>query len=101
MTEDTQLVPTAPEVRQTVILEIIRLVQSGKKLKESLIEILLTDPDVLLDIRAIAPMDAAVDGDDLILHTRSTSIANVLRENGVFNEKKRHSLTGHYINQME
>ena len=39
MSEDTQIVPTSPEVRQTVILEIIRLVQSGKKLKESLEEL--------------------------------------------------------------
>jgi hypothetical protein len=82
-------------------VEAYPVVVHSKKLKESLIEILLTDPDVLMDVRAIAPMDAAVDGDDLVLHTRSTSIANVLRENGVFHEKKRHSLTGHYINQME
>lgn len=82
-------------------VEAYPVVVRSAKLKESLIEILLTDPDVLLDVRAIQPMDTAVDGDDLILHTRSLSIANVLRENGAFHEKKRHSLTGHYINQME
>ena len=82
-------------------VEAYPVVVRSVKLKESLIEILLTDPDVLLDVRAIQPMDAAVDGDDLILHTRSHSITNVLREYGVFHEKKRHSLTGRYINQME
>ena len=82
-------------------VEAYPVIVHSKKLKDSLIEILLTDPDVLLEVRAIQPMDAAVDGDDLVLHTRSAWIADLLRENGVFQEKKRHSLTGHYINQME
>ena len=82
-------------------VEAYPVIVRSKKLKDSLIEIVLTDPDVLMDISAIQPMEAAVDGADLVLHTRSTLIANLLRENGVFHEQKRHSLTGHYINSME
>ncbi len=73
----------------------------SKKLNGSLIEILLHDPDVLMEIRAIQPMDSAVDGDDLVLHTRSQHIKEVLRQNGAYDEKKRPSLTGRYINQIE
>jgi hypothetical protein len=82
-------------------VEAYPVIVRSKKLKDSLIEIVLHDPDVLLEISAIQPMDAAVDGDDLVLHTRSDLIGTLLRENGVFHEKKRHSLTGGYINSME
>ena len=82
-------------------VEAYPVVVRSKKLKDSLIEIVLTDPEVLMDISAIQPMEAAVDGADLVLHTRSALIATLLRENGVFHEQKRHSLTGHYINSME
>jgi hypothetical protein len=82
-------------------VEAYPVIVRSKKLKGSLIEIVLHDPDVLLDISAIQPMDSAVDGSDLVLHTRSALIANLLRENGVFHEQKRHSLTGHYIISME
>lgn len=82
-------------------VEAYPVIVRSRKLKDSLIEIVLHDPDVLLEISAIQPMDAAVDGDDLVLHTRSALIARLLRENGVFHEQKRHSLTGSYINSME
>lgn len=82
-------------------VEAYPVIVRSKKLKGSLIEIVLHDPDVLLEISAIQPMDTAVDGDDLVLHTRSAMIATLLRENGVFHDQKRHSLTGHYINSME
>lgn len=72
----------------------------SSKLKDKLIEIVLSDPDLLLEISSIAPMHGAVDGDDLVLHTRSEMIGRVLKENGVFQEEKRNSLTGSYINQM-
>lgn len=82
-------------------VEAYPVVVHSRRLKDSLIEIVLRDPDTLLEIRAIQPMDAAVDGDDLVLHTRSLMIADILRENRVFSEQKRHSLTGDYINSME
>lgn len=69
------------------------------KLKDRLIEIVLSDPDVLSEIASISPMHGAVDGDDLVLHTRSEMIGRVLKENGVYLDEKRDSLTGHYINQ--
>jgi len=79
-------------------VEAYPVVVHSRKLKGILVEIVLTDPDVLMELRSVQPMDSAVDGDDLILHTRSSWIADLLRENGVFSEKKRHSLAGVYIN---
>jgi hypothetical protein len=72
---------------------------ASQKLKNHLIEIVLRDPDLLLEISTLYPMTAAVDGDDLILHTRSEMIVRILKENGAFSDEKKASLAGCYINQ--
>lgn len=80
-------------------VEAYRVHVHSEKLKDKLIEIVLTDKDLLLELGSISAMTGAVDGDDLVLHTRSDLITRVLQENGVFQDGKRQSLTGHYINQ--
>jgi hypothetical protein len=65
-------------------------------LKGKLIEIVVNNPDVLLEINTIG---SSFDQDLLILHTKSEGIAEELQKNGVLGEDKRKSLTDSYINQ--
>lgn len=67
-------------------------------LKGKLIEIVIKDPDVLLEINAFQSFDLH-DNDYLILHSKSLGIADALRKSGVLKEDKRQSLTDSYINQ--
>jgi hypothetical protein len=69
------------------------------QLKGKLIEIVIKDPDILLEIDAYHPLSGSTDGDYLILHTKSIIIAKVLSENGILKENKQQSLTDDYINQ--
>lgn len=68
-------------------------------LKGKLIEIVITDPDILLEINAFYSTYHSADHDLLILHTKSLGVAEALRKNGVLREDKRQSLTDSYINQ--
>lgn len=68
-------------------------------LKDKLIEIVITDPDILLEIDAHHSLSGSTDGDYLILHTKSVSVVNALKANGILREDKRKSLTDNYINQ--
>lgn len=69
------------------------------KLKDKLIEIVIKDPDILLEINAFYSVSGLNENDYLILHTKSTFVANALKANGILSEDKRKSLTDTYINQ--
>ncbi|HBR01883.1 MAG TPA: hypothetical protein DD738_04670 [Ruminiclostridium sp.] len=71
----------------------------SRLLKGKLIEIVLKDPDVLLEIDAFQPVSGFTENEYLILHTKSTAIANALKANGILKETKQQSLTDDYINQ--
>ncbi|MGI6084869.1 MAG: DUF6648 family protein [Acetivibrionales bacterium] len=71
----------------------------SNKLKDKLIEIVIKDPDILLEINAFYPVGGINDNDYLILHTKSAFIANALKTNGILENHKRKSLTDNYINQ--
>ncbi len=68
-------------------------------LKDKLIEIVIRDPDILLEIDAYHSLSGSTDSDYLILHTKSLAVANALKNNGILRDDKRHSLTDSYINQ--
>ena len=53
------------------------------KLKNKLIEIVIKDPDVLLEIDAFHSVSGLSDNDYLILHTKSIVIANALKANNI------------------
>ncbi|NLI39430.1 MAG: hypothetical protein GX384_08830 [Clostridiaceae bacterium] len=65
-------------------------------LKGKLIEIVIHNPDVLMEINTPGN---TFEQELLILHTKSQGIAEALRNNGVLREDKRKSLTDSYINQ--
>ncbi len=69
------------------------------KLKDKLIEIVIKDPDILLEINAFYTVSGLNDNDYLILHTQSATVANALKANGILRDDKRKSLTDNYINQ--
>lgn len=71
----------------------------SNKLKDKLIEIVIRDPDILLEINAFYSVSGFSENDYLILHTKSAFVANALKANGILTEDKRKSLTDSYINQ--
>lgn len=71
----------------------------SQKLKNKLIEIVIKDPDILMDIDSLNYMGDFDDNDFLILHTKSQIIANALRSRGILKDDKQQSLTEDYINQ--
>lgn len=71
----------------------------SKKLQNKLFEIVIRDPDVLLEINTLSRPFGGMEADDLILHSKNPFILNKLREEGVFRDKKQTSLTDSYINQ--
>ena len=71
----------------------------SKKLQNKLFEIVISDPDVLYDINTLSVPFGGMEADDLILHSKNARILGMLREAGVFCDKKMTSLTDSYINQ--
>lgn len=71
----------------------------SKQLKGKLIEIVIKDPDILMEIDAFHYLGDSDEGDYLILHTKSAAIADVLRAEGLLENKKQQSLTDDYINK--
>jgi len=71
----------------------------SKKLQNKLFEILIKDPDVLLEINTLSLSYGGMDPDDLILHSKNPIILKRLRDEGVFRDEKKKSLTDSYINQ--
>ena len=71
----------------------------SRLLKGKLIEIVINDPDILLEIDAFNSVSDFTANENLILHTKSIAISNVLKANGILKENKQQSLTDDYINQ--
>ena len=71
----------------------------SRTLKNKLIEIVIKDPDILLELDAFHHINKFTDNDYLILHTKSTIIANLLKEYRILKDNKQKSLTDDYINQ--
>ena len=68
-------------------------------LKGKLIEVVINDSDILLEIDAFNSVSDFNANENLILHTKSIAISNVLKANGILKENKQQSLTDDYINQ--
>ena len=68
-------------------------------LKNKLFEIVISDPDVLLELSDGFYLSKGIENSLLILHSKSTSILKVLKEEGVFLEKQKKSIIDNYINQ--
>ena len=71
----------------------------SKHLRDKLVEIVIKDPDILMEIDAFRTLSDSDDGDYLILHTKSTAVINALRANGVLKDGRQQSLTDDYINK--
>ena len=71
----------------------------SKKLQNKLFEIVISDPDVLYEINTLSAPYGGMEADNLILHSKNGRILAMLREAGVFRDKKMTSLTDSYINQ--
>ncbi len=96
-------------MKDQVTLALLRLIDfnaeayyvnvKSPNLKGRLIEIVIRDPDILLEIDSRHSLTGSTDTDYLILHSMGIGIANALRANGILKEDKRKSLTDGYINQ--
>ena len=71
----------------------------SKNLQNKLYEIVISDPDVLYEINTLSMRYGGMDADDLILHSKNPTILMQLKEEGVFLDEKKKSLTDGYINQ--
>jgi len=71
----------------------------SKKLKNKLFEIVIRDPDVLMEINTLSLRYDGMEAYDLVLHSKNPAILKSLRSNGVFRDEKIKSLADSYINQ--
>lgn len=71
----------------------------SKKLQNKLFEIVIRDPDVLYEINTLSSPNGGMEVDDLVLHSKNPSILRRLKEEGVFLDEKKRSVTDSYINQ--
>ncbi len=71
----------------------------SKKLKNKLFEIVIRDPDVLMEINTLSLRYGGMEAYDLVLHSKNPVILKSLRSNGVFRDEKIQSLADSYINQ--
>ncbi len=71
----------------------------SKNLQNKLYEIVISDPDVLYEINTLSMRYGGMDADDLILHSKNPTILRQLKEEGVFLDEKKKSVTDSYINQ--
>lgn len=71
----------------------------SKKLQNRLYEIVIHDPDVLIEINTLSIPFGGMEADDLVLHSKNPYILKRLKEEGVFQDTKKKSLTDSYINQ--
>ena len=72
----------------------------SRKLKNKLFEIVIRDPDVLMEINTLSLRYDGMESYDLVLHSKNRIILKGLRSNGVFRDEKIKSLTDSYINQI-
>lgn len=71
----------------------------SKKLQNKLYEIVIRDPDSLNQINTLSFSHGGMEADDLVLHSKNPVILNQLRQEGVFLDEKKRSITDSYINQ--
>jgi len=71
----------------------------SKKLKNKLFEIVIRDPDVLMEINTLSLRYDGMEAYELVLHSKNPAILKSLRSNGVFRDEKIKSLADSYINQ--
>jgi len=71
----------------------------SRKLQDKLFEIVIRDPDVLFEINTLSFSRSGMEADDLVLHSKNPIILKRLREEGVFLDEKKRSVTDSYINQ--
>ncbi|NLM10755.1 MAG: hypothetical protein GX213_08285 [Clostridiaceae bacterium] len=71
----------------------------SKKLQNKLFEIVIRDPDVLFEINTLSFSYGGMEADDLVLHSKNPFILKRLKEEGVFLDEKKRSVTDSYINQ--
>lgn len=71
----------------------------SKKLQNKLFEIVIRDPDVLLEINTLSSPFGGMEEYDLVLHSKNPIILKRLREHQVFRDEKIISVTDSYINQ--
>lgn len=71
----------------------------SKKLQNKLFEIVIHDPDALLEINTLSIPYGGPDADNVVLHSKNTAILKRLRDEKVFRDEKKRSVTDSYINQ--
>ncbi|MDD4297407.1 MAG: hypothetical protein PHC69_10715 [Ruminiclostridium sp.] len=71
----------------------------SKKLQDKLFEIVIYDPDVLIEINTLSIPYGGPESDNVVLHSKNTAILKRLREENVFHDEKKRSITDSYINQ--
>jgi len=71
----------------------------SKKLQDKLFEIVIYDPDVLIEINTLSIPYGGPESDNVVLHSKNTAILKRLREENVFYDEKKRSITDSYINQ--
>ena len=71
----------------------------SKRLQNMLFEIFIYDPDALMEINTLSTPYGGPEADNVVLHSKNTTILKRLQEEGVFHDEKKHSVTDSYINQ--
>jgi len=71
----------------------------SKKLQNKLFEIVIYDPDALMEINTLSIPFGGPEADNVVLHSKNTAILKRLREENVFRDEKKRSVTDSYINQ--
>lgn len=71
----------------------------SKRLKNKLFEIVIYDPDALMEINTLSIPFGGPEADNVILHSKNKTILKRLREEKVFRDEKKRSVTDSYINQ--
>lgn len=71
----------------------------SKKLQNKLFEIIIYDPDALMEINTLSIPYGGPEADNVVLHSKNTTILRLLKEEGIFLDEKKRSVTDSYINQ--
>ncbi len=69
------------------------------KLNGRLFEIVITDPGILIELDYFSDLNNTMDCNYVVLHSMDLSLLSLLRNEGVFSEEKRKSITDKYINE--
>ncbi len=71
----------------------------SKRLQNKLFEIVIYDTDALMEINTLSIPYGGPEADNVVLHSKNTTILKRLQEEGVFHDEKKRSVTDSYINQ--